>query len=220
VVQLKPLYKLTIFILALPQIKYNMVKLVSLLDKYNLADEDDLSLIETEIWQKFEATTTVFVLDMSGFTQTVQEKGIIHYLSMVRKMQLAVQPIIEKYKGTIIKFEADNVYATFESVKKAVEASIAINLAINAMNILTDEDKDIAVGIGIGYGKILLIKGEDFFGDAVNKASKLGEDFANAGDILLSVDAYEALTNKEDYTFEEKVFNISALMIKGFRVIL
>jgi class 3 adenylate cyclase len=197
-----------------------MEKLVALLDKYNLADEDDLSLIETEIWQKFEATTTVFVLDMSGFTQTVQEKGIIHYLSMVRKMQLAVQPIIEKYRGTIIKFEADNVYATFESVKKAVEASIAINLALNAMNILTDEDKDIAVGIGIGYGKILLIKGKDFFGDGVNKAAKLGEDFAKAGDILLSVDAYEALTSKEDYTFEEKVFNISALMIKGFRVIL
>jgi class 3 adenylate cyclase len=88
------------------------------------------------------------------------------------------------------------------------------------MNILTDEDKDIAVGIGIGYGKILLIKGKDFFGDAVNKAAKLGEDFAKAGDILLSVDAYEALTSKEEYTFEEKVFNISALMIKGFRVIL
>lgn len=197
-----------------------MEKLVELLDKYNLADEDDLSLIETEIWQKFEATTGVFVLDMSGFTQTVQEKGIIHYLSMVRKMQLAVAPIIEKYKGSIIKFEADNVFATFDNVKKAVEASIAINLALNAMNILTDEDKDIAVGIGIGYGKILLIKGKDFFGDAVNKASKLGEDFAKAGEVLLSVEAYEALDNKEDYTFEEKVYNISALMIKGYKVIL
>lgn len=197
-----------------------MEKLVELLDKYNLADEDDLSLIETEIWQKFEATTGVFVLDMSGFTQTVQEKGIIHYLSMVRKMQLAVAPIIEKYKGSIIKFEADNVFATFDNVKKAVEASIAINLALNAMNILTDEDKDIAVGIGIGYGKILLIKGKDFFGDAVNKASKLGEDFAKAGEVLLSVEAYEALDNKEDYTFEEKVYNVSALMIKGYKVIL
>jgi class 3 adenylate cyclase len=197
-----------------------MEKLVALLDKYNLADEDDLPLIETEIWQKFGTEACIFVLDMSGFTQTVQEKGIIHYLSMVRKMQLAAQPIIEKYKGSIVKFEADNIYATFEGVKKAVEASIAINLALNAMNILTDEDKDISVGIGIGYGKILLLKNKDFFGDAVNKAAKLGEDFAKEGEILLSVDAFEALAHKDDYTFEEKVYNISALMIKGYKVIM
>lgn len=195
-----------------------MQQLFELLDKYNLADEDDLPLIDTEIWQKFGTEGCVFVLDMSGFTQTVHHKGIVHYLSMVRKMQLAAGPIIEKYKGSIVKFEADNVYATFDTVKKAVDASIAINLALNAMNILTEDDKDIQVGIGIGYGKYLLIPKHDFFGDAVNKGAKLGEDFAKAGEILLTVEAYEKLDNKEDYSFEEKVYNVSALMIQGYKV--
>lgn len=196
-----------------------MKKLVELLDKYNLADEDDLGHIETEIWQNYGSEACVFVLDMTGFTVTVEQKGIIHYLSMVRKMQLAAGPIIEKYKGTVVKYEADNVYATFESVKKAVEASIAINLALDAMNILTDDDKDIMVGIGIGYGKFLHIKEHDFFGDAVNKASKLGEDFAKGGDILLTPEALEHFDGKEEYKFEEKVFSISATMLKAYKLL-
>lgn len=196
-----------------------MKTLVELLDQYNLADDDDLGLIENEIWQSFGTEGCVFVLDMSGFTVTVQEKGIVHYLSMVRKMQLAVGPIIEKYKGQVVKYEADNIFAVFGTVKKAVDAAIAINLALDAMNILTDEDKDIQVGIGIGYGKFLHIKGHDFFGDAVNKASKLGEDFAKAGEVLLSTEALDKLENKDEHTFEEKVFSISATLIKGYKLL-
>lgn len=196
-----------------------MQKLVELLDKYNLSDDVDLHLLETEIWQKFGTEGCVFILDMSGFTQTVQNKGIVHYLSMVRKMQLAAAPIIERYKGEIIKYQADNIYATFESVRKAIDASVAINLAINAMNILTDDDKDIHVGIGISYGKFLLLKGEDYFGDPVNKACKLGEDFAEGGEILLTEDAIQKLDNKNEYTFEEKIYSVSALMIRGYKVV-
>lgn len=196
-----------------------MQKLADLLDKYNLADDVDLPHLETEIWQKFGTEGCVFILDMSGFTQTVQNKGIVHYLSMVRKMQLAAAPIIEKYRGEIVKYQADNIYATFGSVRKAIDASVAINLALHAMNILTGEDKDIQVGIGISYGKFLLIKGGDYFGDAVNKACKLGEDFAKEGEILLTEEAYEKLEHREEYKFEEKVYNLSALMIKGYKVV-
>lgn len=196
-----------------------MQKLVELLDKYNLADDVDLPLLEKEIWQKFGTTGFVFCLDMSGFTATVASKGIVHYLSMVRKMQLAAAPIIERYKGEIIKYEADNIFAVFSDVRKAIDASISINMAINAMNILTDEDKDIHVGIGIGYGEFLLIKGNDFFGDPVNRACKLGEDFSKAGEVLLTEEAYQQLANKDDFKFEEKIYNVSALMIKGYKVI-
>lgn len=196
-----------------------MQKLVDLLDKYNLSDDVDLPLLETEIWQKYGAEGCVFILDMSGFTQTVHNKGIVHYLSMVRKMQLAAAPIIERYKGEIVKYQADNIYAIFESVRKAVDAAIALNMAINAMNIVTGDDKDIFVGIGISYGKYLYLKGEDYFGDPVNKACKLGEDFAQSGEILLTEEALQQLENKADYQFEEKVYSVSALMIRGYKVI-
>lgn len=196
-----------------------MQKLVELLDKYNLADEVDLPLIEGEIWQKYRAEKCVFVLDMSGFTETVASKGIVHYLSMVRKMQLAAAPIIEQYKGEIVKYEADNIFAVFESIRKAIDAAVSINHALNAMNILTGDDKDIRVGIGIGYGEFLYLPGKDFFGDAVNKACKLGEDFAKAGEILLTDDAYNKLQNKEDLEFEENVYSVSAMMLRGYKVI-
>lgn len=195
-----------------------MDKLYSLLDKYNLADEDDLTLIEEEIWNKFGAEKCIMVLDMSGFTQTVAEKGIVHYLSMIRKMQLATEPIIAQYKGNIVKYEADNIFAVFDSVKKCIDASVAVNMAMNAMNILTDERSDIEVGIGIGFGKILLIAESDFFGDQVNITSKLGEDFAKGGEILLSEAAFTKLDAKDDYEFQENVYSVSALMIKGMKL--
>src|SRR5256886_5385868 len=39
---------------------------------------------------------------------------------------------------------------------------------------------------GIGYGEILVIENEDIFGSEVNLASKLGEDLAQRGEILLT----------------------------------
>ena len=41
---------------------------------------------------------------------------------------------------------------------------------------MTSEDLDIYISCGIDYGRILLVDDKDCFGDAVNRASKLGED--------------------------------------------
>jgi class 3 adenylate cyclase len=86
----------------------------------------------------------------------------------------------------LVKFEADNCFAMFEDVPSAVEAAIALNTAFTAINQFTDDEFDIRVSIGIDFGEVLLIGGPDYFGDTVNRASKLGEDVAGPGDILLA----------------------------------
>ena len=67
--------------------------------------------LEDAIWQKNGTENTVFVLDMFGFSLLTRKYGIVHYLSMIRRMQLTVEPIITGHGGRIIKFEADNCFA-------------------------------------------------------------------------------------------------------------
>ena len=50
--------------------------------------------IEETLWAEYGAEYAVFVLDMSGFSLLTRKYGIVHYLSMVRRMQLTTEPIV------------------------------------------------------------------------------------------------------------------------------
>jgi len=158
------------------------------------------------------------ILDMSGFTLLTQRHGLIHYLGMVRRMQVATEPIVKRFNGQVIKYEADNMYAVFETCGEAIRAGISINLAMDAMNTITEDSKDLYVSIGISYGKILEIEGKDIFGDSVNLASKLGEDIAERGEILVTKEAWGEISNKADFNFEEIKYSVSGVKIAVYKV--
>lgn len=156
-------------------------------------EKDKREKIEATLWQEFGKVKAVFVMDMSGFSLLSYRHGIVHYLSMVRRMQLTTQPIVEKYHGKVVKFEADNCFAMFDDPLSAVRAAVALNAAFFGMNILTEDEFDIRVAIGIDYGDILLIGGPDYFGNTVNCASKMGEDIGAAGEILVTAAAFKQI---------------------------
>jgi class 3 adenylate cyclase len=174
--------------------------------------------IETALWQDFGAEHAVFVLDMSGFSMLTRKYGIVHYLSMVRRMQLTTGPIVKSYGGEMLKYDADNCFAVFPDPLSAVNAAIAMNHAFNAANILTSDDLDIRVACGIDYGRILVIGNEDCFGDAVNRASKLGEDVAEAGDILVTKEAMQMIPTEAGIKSHEIDISISGINIAAFAV--
>jgi adenylate cyclase len=156
-------------------------------------EKDKREKIAATLWQEFGKVKAVFVVDMSGFSLLAYRHGIVHYLSMVRRMQLTTKPIVEKYRGQVVKFEADNCFAMFDDSLSAVRAAIALNTAFFAMNVLTEDEFDIRVSIGIDYGDVLLIGGPDYFGNAVNCACKMGEDIAGPGEILVSATAFKQI---------------------------
>ena len=183
--------------------------------KTNKADRDE---IEMALWHDYGAERVVFVLDMAGFSLLTHKYGIIHYLSMMRRMQLSTEPIIKSYGGTLVKFEADNCFATFPDTLSAVHAAIAMHLAFEASNLLTPEDFDVHISCGIDQGKILLIGPDDCFGDAVNRACKLGEDVAAAGEILVTKNAIESITSGLDFQLREFNVSISGLNIAAYAI--
>ena len=108
-------------------------------------------------------------------------------------MQLTTEPIVKSYGGRMLKYEADNCFAIFPEPLAAVNAAIAMQHAFRAANLLTSDDLDIHISCGIDYGKVLIVAHEDCFGDPVNRASKMGEDVAGAGEILVTKEAMQMI---------------------------
>ena len=173
--------------------------------------------IEEVLWRDFGLERAVLVLDMSGFSALAQRHGIVHYLSMVRRMQLTAEPIVDGYEGTLVKFEADNCYAMFPEVAAAVSAALELNQAFAAANAATPDELDIRIACGIDHGRILVVPGRDFYGVPVNRACKLGEDLAGAGEILLTA---EAMARVPDGLFAATAqrFEVSGIRVEAFRL--
>jgi class 3 adenylate cyclase len=180
--------------------------------------EEGRGEIEAALWKTYGAEKVVFVLDMSGFSLLTRKYGIIHYLSMVRRMQLTAEPIVKTYGGSMLKFEADNCFAIFPDTLSAVHAAIALQLAFDASNLLTSDDFDVHIACGIDQGKILIVGNEDCFGDAVNRACKLGEDVAAAGEILVTQDAIKTITTELDFKLREVNISVSGINIPAYAI--
>jgi class 3 adenylate cyclase len=175
--------------------------------------------IKEQLWRRFGVHKAVFVMDMSGFSRLTQVYGIVHYLSMVRRMQLVTEPIINQHAGQVVKFEADNCFAAFENAYDAARAAIALNIAFSTMNIFTDDQFDIRVSIGIDDGDVLMIGGPDYFGNAVNCASKLGEDVAAPGEILITEHAFQQIPAQAGIQGKPLVISVSGVELNALSIV-
>jgi class 3 adenylate cyclase len=174
--------------------------------------------IEDSLWKEYGQEYAVFVLDMSGFSLLTRKYGIVHYLSMVRRMQMTTEPIVKSYGGFMIKYEADNCFAVFPDPLAAVSAAIAMQHAFRAENLMTSDDLDIHISCGIDYGRILVVGREDCFGDPVNRASKMGEDLAIAGEILITKEAMQMIPPEAGIKAREMNVSISGVTIPAYMI--
>ena len=165
----------------------------------------------------FRQDKAVLVLDMSGFSRTTQRHGIVSFLLMIHEMKLIARPCVEAHGGLLVKAEADNLFCLFDTVAAAVRASQDITERLNAANLLLPEDRRLHVSIGIGYGDILNVADEDLFGNEVNLTSKLGEDVAERGEILLTA-AARAQLQDATIPIREETVSISGLDVTYYKI--
>lgn len=182
------------------------------------ADPVERTEIEQRIWGEFGVARAVLVIDMSGFSELTQRHGVVHYLSMVRRMQLTSQPVIESHGGVVVKYEADNGFAMFPESLGAIRCAISLNLAFGAANILTPDELDIRISSGIDFGDILVVDERDYFGNPVNRASKLGEDVAGPGEIFVTREAMERIPADAEIEADPMRLSISGIEIEAFSV--
>jgi len=193
----------------------NRANLEKLLQERNEHPEN-MAEIDAKINAAFGQNHAILVMDMSGFSRTTVRYGIIHFLAMIHRMHVIVKPIIAECGGTVVKEEADNIFAVFPDVKSAVEAAIDSLKQTAAVNTTLPPEMDIYLCIGIGCGDVLMLEGEDMYGSEFNLASKLGEDLAERGEILLTLAAFENLEG-EKQDWERLEFSISGLELVAYK---
>jgi class 3 adenylate cyclase len=192
----------------------------SMLQRYALgADAPAREPLEAAIWKEYGARRVVLAVDMSGFSRLTQKHGIVHYLAMVLKMRETAKPIIEAHGGALVRFEADNAFAMFEDGLEAIRAAVALNHAFDRENVATADELDIHIACGIDYGEILVVERYlEFWGNAVNRASKLGEDLAAPGEILITREVTDSLPAGHDFALKPVRVTISGIEIEGHAV--
>lgn len=162
----------------------------------------DQAALDRRIWDLFGETWAVMFTDLSGFSRQVEKFGILHFLQIIHEHKQILGPIIMRHDGILIKIEADSLIVIFRRTASAVRCAVEMQLAMNDLNRSRPPETVVLLCVGIGHGEILRIGDIDVFGREVNAASKLGEDTAQAREILLTRAAVEATGPLEGLTFE------------------
>lgn len=162
----------------------------------------DTKRIDERIWALFGEEWAIMFTDLSGFSRQVAAFGIIHFLQVLYEQKKLLLPIVEAHDGILIKVEADSFLIIFKRASAALECAIAMQHACAQVNARRVPEEKILLCVGIGHGRVLRIGDRDVFGREVNAASKLGEDTAKAGEILVTHAARQAIGVLDGLSYE------------------
>ena len=153
--------------------------------------EADVQKIDKEIADKFKSNFTALMYHLD--LETGAEKYGANQSIVLKSISLSiVRPIFHQYHAIELEDELFIFYETSDAVLAALAAKDAIK---HYNELLTEEQQKNALDIhgwGIHDGTMIFVEGTDIhWGDPVNTASKLGQDLATGGDLLISKSVYE-----------------------------
>lgn len=187
-------------------------------DFSDLSDAQEQEKARGRIWEEYGVKGAVFISDMASFSSTSRKIGVCHFLKLIHRARQIIAPLIAANNGTLLKCDADNCYAFFEHTDDAIRASFDINAALFASNDTYPIQEQIYLSIGIDYGRVLLIDSDDYYGDPVNTASKLGEDLAIKSETLVTDRAIESCSYVVPELAERMTARISEIEIQYVRI--
>lgn len=154
----------------------------------------DRAAIDAEIRQRFEHAAAVAFTDLVGFSRRTQEFGILHFLGVIHQKRALLWPLVAASGGEILKQEADSWLMVFASADLALATMIEAQRRCAEYNRGVAAEETVELCVGLGYGQLLRIGDHDVWGREVNIASRLGEDTAEGGEILISEAFRQALS--------------------------
>ena len=132
-----------------------------------------------------EKNVTIFVSDTSGFTRKTHQYGVAQFLAVMTRHYRRLAPVFKKHRGKLLAQTADNMLAIFPDPESALGASVEIQKRLRRENVGKKDDEQFHVCIGIESGAAYVLT-DNVYGACVNVASKLGEDLAGKGEILIT----------------------------------
>ncbi len=139
----------------------------------------------------FRPRAIVFT-DTADFTTRTARDGILHFLMVFDRATRALDRVVARHRGDVVKVEGDSLLLRFDDVAAACAAVQEMEATLQRLNVGQPAPDRLAFSYGIGWGEVLDLE-HDVFGLEVNLASKLGEDLARPGEVLLTPAAVAAL---------------------------
>lgn len=144
---------------------------------------------------------TIMLTDIKGFTEKTAQSSREQIKSLLKKHNELVPPVIERYKGTVVKTIGDAFLVTFESPTDAVLCGMEIQDVLASFNKDKKDNDRIDIRIAINSGEVSIGDTGDIFGDAVNITSRI-ESIAEAGEVFFTEAVY-LLMNKQEVPSSE-----------------
>jgi adenylate cyclase len=148
--------------------------------------------VDARVLSRLARPLAVVFTDTDDFTRKVARDGIVHFLMAFDRAVRALTPDLERVGGRLVKVEADSLLIVFPDVAAACHGVARVEGRLAQANRGQPAGDRLAFSYGIGFGPVLELE-RDVFGLEVNLASKLGEDRARPGDVLLTPSAAAAL---------------------------
>ena len=142
---------------------------------------------------------------MTSFTENTIHYGPVDSFLRILKVQQVAIPVLRQYQAQGIRTFADDITATFDKPHLALDAALAVMNAVDAFNASGQAGQHPARAcIGLGYGDVYCIGLDLAMGGEMNQASKLGEDTAKGGEILVTERFYQEMQHEPGLRFEPR----------------
>jgi class 3 adenylate cyclase len=146
---------------------------MDMIAKFVETDRPDLAPVMSP-----EGTVTIVFTDIEASTATNEKLGDDRFMPLLFEHNDIVQTHTNDCGGSLVKSQGDGYMLAFPSARRAVEAAIDIQRAVDGL------DEPIGVRMGIHTGEPAR-RADDFFGRDVAYAARLGAA-AVGGEILVS----------------------------------
>jgi class 3 adenylate cyclase len=168
--------------------------------------ETDATERATVDGQPDSALRAIMFTDIQGSTDVSTQHGDDAALELVRRHNDVVRAALDRFAGREVKHTGDGILASFVSVSKAVEASIAIQRSCAGA---IGSGPKLAVKIGLSAGEPVE-DSQDLFGASVNLAARICAH-AGGGQTLVSGTVRDLAIGKEIRFIDQ-----GAIGLKGF----
>lgn len=148
---------------------------------------------EEELLRRYDTQAAILVVDFTDMVKRTDAEGIVYALALARAAERALQPAVQIHNGEVVKRVADTFFAVFKTPESALFAALDGMARMEAFNIARtgvvgdgSRNDPIHACVGLGFGRTLVVPGQDMYGEEVNRAFVLGEDVAEAQELLAS----------------------------------
>ncbi|HUX05729.1 MAG TPA: adenylate/guanylate cyclase domain-containing protein [Acidobacteriota bacterium] len=174
-----------------------------------------------------EREVSVLFCDIVGFTPIAEKLNPKEVAQLLNHYFGEMTTIVFEYEGTLDKFIGDAMMVVFgapidqkDHAKRAVAAALAMSDKVKELNSAEDIDLDVDVQVRIGVNSGTVVAGDigspqrmeyTVIGDTVNIASRLEDDIADPGDIVIGEATWKSIKKCKEFEFEE----IGSIAIRG-----